>query len=289
MFLLCSAIEGGLCPESRCLGLAFTPRPNRPRTCAGEGVCPMGLHALAGRGHVLPPRSKYTPPTDIHQSTLSAVLPQVGRPPLEEFQSSWIAEGQSKSDTHIFYAGNLDILAKSVAVVGARAVSEEGAKRARRISRELAEAGLTIVSGLAKGVDVNAHRAALIAGGRTAAVIGTPLDQAYPASHGPLQEEIARDHVLISPFPAGQKVWPSNFPKRNRVMAALTMGTIIIEASDSSGTLHQAVECEKLGRWLFILKSVVDTPGLEWPKRYARYDRVQVVTSAEDVLGALSI
>lgn len=237
----------------------------------------------------MPPRSKYVPPAHYERSTLSDVLPLVGRPPLEEFQTSWIAEGQSKSDTHLFYAGDLSLLRQSVAVVGARDVTDEGAKRARRIARELSEAGLTIVSGLAKGVDVNAHRAALAAGGRTVAVIGTPIDQAYPAEHGPLQEEIARDHLLVSPFPDGQKVWPSNFPKRNRVMAALTLGTIIIEASDSSGTLHQAVECEKLGRWLFILKSVYDTPGLEWPKRYARYNRVQVVTSAEDVLGALAL
>jgi DNA processing protein len=120
-------------------------------------------------------------------------------------------------------------------------------------------------------------------------VIGTPINQAYPAEHGELQSLIAGEHLLVSPFPEGQKVWPSNFPKRNRVMAALTLGTVIIEATDSSGSLHQAVECEKLGRWLFILKSVAEDPTLEWPRRYLRYDKVKVVSSAEDILGALTI
>lgn len=247
----------------------------------------MGFQTLASKGSR--PGSRYHAPERSLQTSLSATLAEIGRPPLEQLQQSWIAEGQSQSDTHIFYTGDLQILRRSVAVVGARAVSDEGGARARRLSRELAEAGLTIVSGLAKGVDVNAHRAALGVHGRTAAVVGTPLNQAYPAEHGELQELIAREHLLISPFPEGQKVWPSNFPKRNRVMAALTLGTVIIEASDSSGTLHQAVECEKLGRWLFILKSVAEDPSLEWPKRYLRYERVQVVSSAEDVIGALAV
>jgi DNA processing protein len=245
----------------------------------------MGFQELASRG----PRSSYRAPERTTQTTLSRTLADIGRPPLEGTQTSWIADGQSQSDTHIFYSGDLSILRTSVAVVGARAVSPEGAARARRLSKELAEAGVTIVSGLAKGVDLNAHRAALGAGGRTAAVVGTPIGQAYPAEHAELQALIGREQLLISPFPEGQRVYPSNFPKRNRVMAALTLGTVIVEASDSSGTLHQAVECEKLGRWLFILKSVVDDASLTWPKRYLRYDKVQVVTNAEDVLGALSV
>ncbi len=166
-------------------------------------------------------------------------------------------------------------------------MTEEGAARARRLSRELAVSGVTVVSGLAKGVDINAHRAAIAAGGATAAVIGTPLGQAYPAEHRDIQELIASEFLLISPFPEGASVYASNFPKRNRVMAALTIGTVIVEATDSSGTLHQAVECERLGRWLFILKSVYENPNLKWPKRYARYERVKIVASAEDVLGAL--
>lgn len=252
----------------------------------------MGMHALAGRAPSSPEprRARYVAPENIVSTSLTATLAEIGQPPLEGAQSSWLEKGQSKADSHLFYAGNLDLLrSPSVCVVGARDVTSDGAARARKIARHLSSAGLTIVSGLAKGVDVNAHKATLEVGGRTVAVIGTPLQQAYPAEHAKLQQLIAEEHLLVSPFAEGSKVFPSNFPKRNRVMAALTMGTIIIEASDSSGTLHQAVECEKLGRWLFILKSVYDNEALEWPKRYARYEKVRVVSSADDVLDALGL
>jgi DNA processing protein len=233
-------------------------------------------------------RRKYRPPIDTVSSTLTAVLDVLGKPPLEAKQYSMLAQGQSKSDTHLFYAGDLSLLARrSVAVVGARAVSEEGAARARRLARELGAAGIVVVSGLAKGVDVNAHTAAVAAGGTTVAVIGTPLDIAYPAEHAALQEEIAARFLLISPFASGSRVFQSNFPKRNRVMAALTDGTVIVEASDSSGTLHQAVECERLGRWLFILRSVYENPRLDWPKRFENYSRFRVVDTTANIAEAV--
>lgn len=248
----------------------------------------MGLPALAHGEPAMKSRSRYSPPEGIQETTLTEALAFVGRPPLELRQMSLLASDQSKSDSFIFYAGRLDILKRpAVAIVGARDVSEYGAKRARRLSRELAERGVVVVSGLAKGVDVNAHRAAMEAGGFTVAVIGTPLQQAYPAEHGPLQEEIADHHLLISPFAAGTRVFQSNFPKRNRVMAALTDGTVIIQASDTSGTLHQAAECQRLGRWLFILKSVFDDPSLKWPRSFANYEKTVVVESTDDVLERL--
>lgn len=233
-------------------------------------------------------RRRYTPPSFVQQTTLSWILDQIGQPPLDGNQMSWIASGQSRSDTHIFYSGSIDLLkSPSVAIVGARDVSDEGAARARRLARELAVNGVTVVSGLAKGVDANAHRAAIAVQGRTVAVVGTPLDQAYPAENSELQEQIAREHLLISPFTEGSRVYQSNFPKRNRVMAALTSGTVIIEASDSSGTLHQAAECERLNRWLFILRSVYDNPDLEWPRRFVKYAKCRVIDSPGDVLGVI--
>jgi predicted Rossmann fold nucleotide-binding protein DprA/Smf involved in DNA uptake len=80
------------------------------------------------------------------------------------------------------------------------------------------------------------------------------------------QEQIWREHLLISPFPEGRLVFRSNFPQRNRVMAALSDATVIIEAYDTSGTLHQAAECQRLGRWLFIARAVADDPSLTWPQ-----------------------
>jgi DNA processing protein len=139
------------------------------------------------------------------------------------------------------------------------------------------------VSGLAKGVDRAAHEGALAAGGKTVAVIGTPLSKAYPIENAHLQEQIYREHLLISPFAEGEAVYKSNFPARNRVMAALSDATAIIEASDTSGTLHQAAECTRLKRWLFISQAIVDDPTVTWPAKFLSYERAVVLTKVSDI------
>src|SRR5207247_10097113 len=101
-------------------------------------------------------------------------------------------------------------------------------------------AGIVVVSGLARGVDTEALSAAIAAGGRVIAVIGTPIDKAYPAENKRLQEQIYSEHLLISQFPPGRRVYQSNFPERNKLMAAISDATVIIEAGETSGTLHQA-------------------------------------------------
>ena len=128
----------------------------------------------------------------------------------------------------------------------------------------------------------------MAAGGRTIAVIGTPLAKAYPAENARLQEEIYSHHLLISPFKDGETVFKSNFPKRNRVMAAISDATVIVEASDTSGTLHQAAECQRLGRWLFIMESVTKNPALTWPARFIGKNRVAILSSVEDILSAIN-
>jgi DNA processing protein len=127
----------------------------------------------------------------------------------------------------------------------------------------------------------------MVSGGRVAAVIGTPLDKAYPAENAELQHDIYRRHLLMTPFCVGERVFRSNFPTRNRVMAAISDATAIIEASDTSGTLHQAAECVRLGRWLFIAKSVVDDPQLTWPARFLGQPKVRVLVSTSDILDAI--
>lgn len=144
-----------------------------------------------------------------------------------------------------------------------------------------------VVSGLALGVDTAAHEAAIAAHGSTIGVIGTPLDRAYPAENAPLQEEIYQHHLLISPFDRGEKTYRSSFPKRNRVMAALCDATVIVEASDTSGSLHQAAECARLGRWLFIAKSLVDNPDLEWPKKFLKHPRTATLSATNDLVGTV--
>ncbi len=145
------------------------------------------------------------------------------------------------------------------------------------------------MSGLARGVDTEALTAAMEAGGHVVAVIGTPVDRAYPAENAALQERIYREHLLVSQFAPDQRVFPSNFPERNKLMAALSDVTAIVEAGDTSGTLHQAAECIRLGRWLFIAKSVLDDTGLQWPNRFRSEPTCRPLAETADILTVLGI
>jgi DNA processing protein len=188
----------------------------------------------------------------------------------------------------LYLAGDAALLnLPMVAVVGSREASQDGQQRAAQLAHTLVREGIVVVSGLAAGIDAAAHRAAIANGGRTIAVIGTPLGKSYPASHAELQEEIYRDHLLISPFPAGGRTFPSHFPERNRVMARLAMATVIIEAGETSGTLHQAAESLEVGHPVFIAKSVVDNKRLSWPARFVGKPHVHTLTSATDVADIL--
>ncbi len=143
------------------------------------------------------------------------------------------------------------------------------------------------MSGLARGVDTEALTSALESGGRTIAVIGTPLEKAFPAENGPLQERIYREQLLLSPFARGVEVQKYFFPIRNRVMAAISDATVIVEASDTSGTLHQAAECQRLGRWLFIARSVAEDTRLTWPSRFLGHAKTAVLTRTDQLLELL--
>ncbi len=141
----------------------------------------------------------------------------------------------------------------------------------------------TIVSGLAKGVDATAHTTAIQEGGRTIAVLGTPLSHAYPKENAELQKEIAANHLLISQVPVKryeQQVNPTAnrhfFPERNVTMSALTDATVIVEAGETSGTLIQARAALKQGRKLFILESCFNNPALTWPQKFAERGAIRV-------------
>jgi DNA processing protein len=233
------------------------------------------------------PTAKYLPPSTVRTIELRDILAQRGGDPVQPAQLDFLQAGPAKSFP-VFCAGEISALnAPAVAIVGTRNVSAQGAARARRLAKELAQNGVAVVSGLAKGVDTEALNSALRHGGRVTAVIGTPLDKAYPAENKLLQEEIYRRHLLISQFPSGQRTYPSNFPARNRLMAAISDATVVIEASDTSGTLHQSAECQRLGRWLFISKAVVEDTTLRWPEKFLSYERCVVLTNVDDVLGKI--
>jgi DNA processing protein len=163
------------------------------------------------------------------------------------------------------------------AIVGSRKPSPGGLKAAKEIASEFVRNGVIVVSGLAEGIDTAAHTAAIEEGGRTIAVLGTPLDRVYPRSNFELQEIIKRYHLAISQFAIGHQTAPEHFVFRNRTMALISNTTIIVEAKDDSGSLHQGWEALRLGRPLFIWKSVLDDKSLTVPKRMLEYGAMELI------------
>jgi DNA processing protein len=158
-----------------------------------------------------------------------------------------------------------------VSIIGSRAASPQGIARTRRLSRLLVKNGVTVVSGLAKGVDTVAHRAAIEAGGRTIAVLGTPINEFYPSENRELQELIGESHLLVTQFSIGYPVLKKNFPLRNRLMALISDATIIVEAHNKSGTIHQGWEALRLARPLYILESAHDPSDSSWSSQFLGY------------------
>jgi DNA processing protein len=194
----------------------------------------------------------------------------------------------------LYYQGNWDLVyTRGVSVVGTRKPSLEGIKRTNKLVKQLVEAGFTIFSGLAAGIDTAAHLAAIRNGGSTVAVIGTPLYQPYPKENSPLQKEIGKNHLLISQVPVvsyGERGIQFNrifFPERNKTMSALSEATIIVEAGETSGTLIQAKAALKQGRKVFILNSNFENPEVTWPHRLQKAGAIRV-QDFSDILQVLS-
>ena len=193
----------------------------------------------------------------------------------------------------LYYRGAWELAEmRSVAVVGSRKASPEGIARAERLARELVQHNFAVVSGLAAGIDTAAHTAALDAGGKTVAVVGTPLGEVYPAENKGLQERIATDFLLISQVPVLRysKQGPHQnrlfFPERNVTMSALTEATIIVEAGETSGTLTQARAAFHQGRKLFILDSCFERSDITWPARFEKQGAIRV-REPDDIWRAL--
>lgn len=183
----------------------------------------------------------------------------------------------------LYYQGWWDLIAtRGVAIVGTRKPSDDGIRRAQKLAKCLVNDGFTVISGLAEGVDTAAHTAAIEAGGKTIAVIGTPLSKVYPKENRCLQQLIAKEYLLISQVPVCRyaeqhyKLNSRFFPERNVTMSALSEATIIVEAGDTSGTLTQARAALKQNRKLFILDSCFNVPGLKWPHTYAERGAIRV-------------
>jgi DNA processing protein len=183
----------------------------------------------------------------------------------------------------LYYQGWWDLVeSRSVAVVGTRHPTQEGLARTRKLVQNLVRDDFTVVSGLATGIDTKALTTAMQEGGHTIAVIGTPLSHFYPRENRALQEWIAKEFLVISQVPLcryEQHDYRWNrafFPERNITMSALTEATIIVEASDTSGTLIQARAALKQGRKLFILESCFHNKQITWPQRFAKQGAIRV-------------
>jgi len=188
----------------------------------------------------------------------------------------------------LYVAGDLPIpLPKPrSAVIGSRKASPKALETARQITSTLVQKEVIIVSGLAKGIDTVAHKTTIEEGGDTVAVLGTPLDKYYPKENAQLQDSIMNNHLAISQFPINYPIQPRNFVIRNRTMALISDISIIVEAKDSSGSLHQGWEALRLGRPLFIWESIVKDASLSWPKKMLEYGAM-ILTDPEEVLDYL--
>jgi DNA processing protein len=227
---------------------------------------------------------QYEKPTSSDVTGLEDALPS-WRPAPNNRQQALNWNKEEEWTTPLYFAGDLGLLQRPcVAVVGTRSVSDKGIARAKRLARELVEAGVVVVSGLAEGVDTAAHTSAINNDGRTVAVIGTPLDRVYPKKNSELQQRIYREHLLISPFEEGARITKKNWPFRNKVMSALSNASVIVEAGESSGTVHQASACKEQRRPLLFLKSMAQD-GPSWAQSFlSEYEKAGVLEQTDDVL-----
>jgi len=187
----------------------------------------------------------------------------------------------------LFYRGKLDAEqdARSVAVVGTREASPEGLKRANKMARLLSERGITVLSGLAHGIDTQAHLATLAAGGRTVSVLGSGLRQIYPKENRGLAEQIAETGALVSQFWLDARPTTYSFPRRNITMSGMGQGTVVIEASKTSGAKMQARLAQEHGKRVFLISQLVTQQ--KWAQSYLKRPRVMEVKDVDDIINQL--
>jgi DNA processing protein len=187
----------------------------------------------------------------------------------------------------LYAKGRLDLLhTGSVAVVGSRSATPQGVEDARRFARALSDAGLAVVSGLALGIDAAAHRGALGGAGSTIAVIGTGADVVYPAIHHQLAHDIAAAGAIVSEWPLGTSARSAHFPQRNRLIAGLSSGVLIVEAAMRSGSLITARLANEMGRDVFAIPGSIHAPLARGCHRMIKQG-AKLVETPEDILEEL--
>lgn len=206
-----------------------------------------------------------------HDPDYPALLRRIPSPPLALFVDG---------DAHLLWH-------PAIAVVGSRIPSAGGRDNARTFASAFAEAGFAVCSGLAAGVDATAHEATLACGGITIAVLGSGIDVAYPRANADLHRRIARHGVVVSEHPPGTEARREHFPSRNRIVAGLSLGTLVIEAAERSGALITARQAGDGGREVFAVPGSIHNPMARGCHRLIR-DGVALVESASEVIEALA-
>ncbi len=176
----------------------------------------------------------------------------------------------------------------AVAIVGSRRASLYGQQAAERLAYELALRGVTVISGLARGIDAAAHRGALRADGRTVAVLGSGMSRLYPPEHEALAAEVAERGAVLSEYPMGMAPLPHNFPRRNRVISGLSLGVVVVEAADRSGALITADMALEQGREVFAVPGPVDSVTSQGTHGLLKQG-ARLVTSVEDIMDELRL
>ena len=188
----------------------------------------------------------------------------------------------------LYVRGTLPVVEVAVGIVGARRASLYGLQMAQRLGYDLGLRGITVVSGLARGIDAAAHRGALKSGGRTVAVLGGGLSRLYPPEHRELAEQVAGQGALVSEYPMGMEPMAHNFPRRNRLISGLSLGVVIVEAARRSGALITADCALEQGREVFAVPGKADDATAQGTNHLLKQG-ARLVTSVEDIVEELGL
>lgn len=200
-----------------------------------------------------------------------AVLEQIAQPP-------WV----------LYAKGRLELLDRpTVAIVGTRLPTAYGREMTAKLAQELSDAGITVVSGLARGIDSRAHEAALGGAGGTIAVLPTPIDTCYPPQNLSLYRSVGDKGLLLSETPIGTKLHPGQFHQRNRIIAGLACATIVVEGARKSGSMITAKFACQENRELFAVPGPISSPKSDGPHALIREERARILTNIDDIFEQL--
>lgn len=175
---------------------------------------------------------------------------------------------------------------RALAIVGTRKATTYGRKVTERIAASMADAGVTVVSGLAHGIDAVAHQSAIESGGRTIAVLGNGIETVYPSENRKLAEAIVEHGAIITEYPVGMPPHATNFPARNRIISGLSLGVLVVEAPENSGSLHTANSAAEQGREVFAIPGNISSPNSRGTNRLIQ-DGAKLVMHPDDILAEL--